>query len=113
TLVDYVARCSLAAINSPPFINDELKGRIPSPFQRRMVAFDIEKTWPALIVEKEYDALLIDLIDESFDLAVYGHSLVTYSDEFRKGEGGGKPERLLGFNSKEKIAHWKNGVDKL
>lgn len=113
TLVDYIARCSLATINSPPLINDELKGRIPSPFQRRMVAFDIEKTWPTLIVEKEYDALLIDLIDERFDVAIYGHSLVTYSDEFKKGEGNYKPERFLEFDSKEKMTHWKNGVDQL
>lgn len=113
TLIDYVARCSLAAINSPPLINDALKSRIISPFQRRMVTFDMEKTWPSLIVEKEYDALLIDLIDERFDIAVYGHSLVTYSDEFKKGEGSFKPERLLSFDSKEKMRHWESGVEQL
>lgn len=44
----------------------------PSPFQRRMVAADLTRQIPELLRTSTADVILIDLVDERFDLAVGG-----------------------------------------
>ncbi|WP_060492574.1 DUF6270 domain-containing protein [Pseudomonas sp. NBRC 111140] len=68
-LTDYFARCSMASLSSAPYENEEALNRIPSDFRRRMVACDFSKK---ILTEAEKlssaDVILIDLIDERFDL---------------------------------------------
>lgn len=66
---EYYARSSMASLCGRPFSDDRVLGKIASPFQRRMVERDFEKSLP-LAVEaiQESDIVIIDLIDERFDL---------------------------------------------
>jgi hypothetical protein len=83
-LVDYYARSSLASLGAKPsYVNDDDLLRIASPFQRRMVARDIQKSfYRDALQAREFDVLLIDLIDERFDLyEIAPDSFVTVSSE--------------------------------
>ena len=83
-LVDYYARSSLASLGSNPSnVNDDDLLRITSPFQRRMVARDIQKSFYCdALQSKEFDVLLIDLVDERFDIfEMAPDSFVTLSSE--------------------------------
>ena len=83
-LVDYYARSSLASLGTKPSnVNDDDLSRITSPFQRCMVARDIQKSFFRDVLQaKKFDVLLIDLIDERFDLyEMAPGSFVTLSSE--------------------------------
>ncbi|WP_299195355.1 DUF6270 domain-containing protein [uncultured Amphritea sp.] len=82
-LVDYYARSSLASLNSqwgcelPVCLNS-----IQSPFQRRMIERDITKSFFKDLDDLDFDILLIDLIDERFNLWVGSQdNIVTLSGE--------------------------------
>lgn len=84
-LVDYYSRSSLASLGTKPLsMNEDELFRIASPFQRRMVTRDIQKSFFCdALDEKKFDVLLIDLIDERFDLyEMAPDSFVTVSSEF-------------------------------
>lgn len=82
-LVDYYARQSFGSLVSQPYSNDAVLQRISSAFRRRMVARDFAKS----ILQTDSgiaraDVILLDLIDERFDLVILptGHVL-THSAE--------------------------------
>lgn len=82
SVVDYYARTSLRSIVSEPVsINDD-HINLSSDFQKNMVKRDFSKTFFSDVTEKEFDYLMIDLVDERFDLIRIGHSLVTRSNEY-------------------------------
>ncbi|WP_426809319.1 DUF6270 domain-containing protein [Pseudomonas sp. WOUb67] len=66
---EYYARSSMASLCSRPFSDETMLEKITSPFQRRMVERDFKKD---LILAAEAlqgsDLVIIDLIDERFDL---------------------------------------------
>lgn len=71
-VVDYYARSSLASLSSEAYENDAALNRISSAFQRRMVANDFSKELLTAGSKLEScDVILIDLIDERFDLVVF------------------------------------------
>lgn len=78
-LVGYIARTSLASAfttrSAPPDII-RLAARIGSAFQRRMVETDLRKRALFLISSARFDYLLVDLIDERFNLARFAGSNV-------------------------------------
>ena len=78
-LVLYFARCSLLSLMSSPveFGDDDLDW--PSNFARRTVKADFEKTFFADLEAKECDTLIVDFVDERWDLLRIGDSLVTCS----------------------------------
>ncbi|WEK29774.1 MAG: DUF6270 domain-containing protein [Candidatus Pseudomonas phytovorans] len=82
-LTDYYARSSMASLYSEPFENDDALSRIPSAFRRRMVACDFSKE--ILSAKDKFcnaDVILIDLIDERFDLiSLPSGQLITNSNE--------------------------------
>ena len=64
----YVARSSLAsALEIQPVQGIELE-KIDSPFQRRMVDIDVNKRLESLLLTTNADFILLDSIDERFDL---------------------------------------------
>ena len=69
-LVDYRARSSLGSSFTPSTINDIHLDNLSSNFQRRIVKTDIEAIFPDLLRKTEYDVLLLDVIDERFDLYI-------------------------------------------
>ena len=64
----YIARSSLASMFARPPFEDGFSMKLTSAFQRRVVAFDLTKAAERLIEEADSDVILIDLIDERFDL---------------------------------------------
>lgn len=83
-LVDYYARSSLASLGTMPIpMQKEDLTKINSSFQRRMVLRDIHKSFLDDLENKEFDVLLLDLLDERFDVwEIHPGSVVTVSSEF-------------------------------
>lgn len=81
-LVDYYARSSLASAFCPLTREENLSHRIVSPFQRRIVKADLDRSFREQLACLDFDVLLIDFIDERFDLFVTddGH-VITLSNE--------------------------------
>ena len=82
-LGEYFARSSVASAgSSAPFDVTGSLEDIQSPFQRRIVEYDVTKAFLSYIAEADFDILLLDFIDERFDLVRDGESVATRSDEF-------------------------------
>lgn len=115
-LTDYFARCSMASLHSAPYENANALKRIPSEFRRRMVAYDFSKQ---ILTEtkklKSADVILIDLIDERFDLVTLptGH-IITNSSELT--ESGLLSDindyQLIKHGSDERRELWLQGMNK-
>jgi hypothetical protein len=69
-LVDYYARSSIASLGARPIEMPSTVQHISSKFQRRMVERDIKKDFLNDLARLQFDVLLIDLIDERFNLYV-------------------------------------------
>lgn len=69
-LIDYYARSSIASLGSRPIEMPSTVQAIASKFQRRMVERDIRKDFLTDLAGLQFDVLLIDLIDERFNLYV-------------------------------------------
>ena len=69
-LVDYYARCSLASLGARPIDMPSSVQNIRSQFQKRMVERDIRKDFLNDLAGFQFDVLLLDLIDERFNLYV-------------------------------------------
>lgn len=118
-LAGYVARTSLASafLTRPaPVAVREKVPRIASRFQRRMVDIDLRKRASAVIQSAEFDFLLLDLIDERFNLARFGGSntapeLFTLSRELAGVCGWSGP--LVAPGTNQHLGAWKRGVGRL
>ena len=76
----YFARSSIASFSAPGMSLHGVELHLDSPFQRRQVEADISSSF--LTYEGITDSILIiDLIDERFDLAETGASIITLSRE--------------------------------
>lgn len=64
----YLARSSLGSMFAQQPFPDGFSARLTSSFQQRMVKADITKSCEALLREADVDLILLDLIDERFDL---------------------------------------------
>jgi hypothetical protein len=78
-LVSYHARCSLLSLMSSPleFGDDDLDW--PSNFAKRTVKADFEKTFFDDLEASKCDTLIVDFVDERWDLLRIGDSIVTCS----------------------------------
>lgn len=77
TLIDYTARTSLASLATAPHKIPLLLDQITSPFQRRMVERDMDKSfWPRL-QQQSFDRLVLDFIDDRFPLFLYDQDTQT------------------------------------
>lgn len=113
TLSEYVARTSLVSGLDGRRFRRPFRGvdtaAIESPFQRRMVEWDLSGTKIVdLLRAGEFDLVLLDLIDERFDLVRQGRRYATRSNEFTRSgfviaDGGGE---LVRARSEEKFALW-------
>lgn len=81
-LTDYFARSSMASAFASLPINDTYTKNLDSDFQRRMVAADLGKKFKEYINSANFDLLLIDFIDERFNLFMFEEGrLCTLSNE--------------------------------
>lgn len=119
-LDDYFARSSLAALTMAPVtLCPSQMQRIASSFQRRTVERETTKDfYRRAIACTEADAILIDMIDERFDIyeAAPG-ALVTVSSELQEsGYLTGKPrngEEWVRSGSGRHRALWRQGLERL
>lgn len=81
-LVLYGSRSSLISVVSDPVPISEDVVALESRFQRRCVVEDFRKTFFARLEEEAPDRLIVDLIDERFDVLATDGSYVTRSSEF-------------------------------
>lgn len=115
-LVNYRARSTMGSAFGPKIDKSQLRGfdieKNPSPFQRRMVKADIEKSLPSDLRQAEFDALILDFIDERFSVARVGAGLVTRSADAVKCGLRCDPSALVHFGSDEHLelfrAGWKS-----
>jgi len=110
-IVAYHARTSFASLMAPPYIDEKILSNIVSPFQRRMVCADTAKTVLQEVQNKDYDVLLIDLIEERYDLSVHGDSIHTRSYEYTNALYHPNDYKILGKYTEDKFEYWKKGFD--
>lgn len=79
----YGARSSVISAVATPVALDPDRVAIDSPWQRRCVLADFGKTFFSSLEERRPDWLLIDLIDERFDVLCTSASFVTRSSAFQ------------------------------
>jgi Family of unknown function (DUF6270) len=81
-VVDYYARSSIASLGARPIEIPPTVQNIRSKFQRRMVERDIRKDFLNDLAGLQFDILLLDLIDERFNLYIDpGGRVCTLSSE--------------------------------
>jgi hypothetical protein len=113
-LVDYYARSSLASVVARPFessIDIQLE-KILSPFQRRMVERDVNKSFFDALDKLEYDILLVDLIDERLNIWVddFDHVITLSSELSQTGFlNEGRIGRVVVSGSEEFWERWVQG----
>lgn len=81
-LAQYTSRTSLASVVADPVAIDPELVRLDSQFQRRCVLEDFDKSFFDRLAADTPDFLIVDLIDERFDLLRTGDSWVTRSSAF-------------------------------
>jgi hypothetical protein len=81
-LSQYTSRSSVISVVATPVPLDPDVVHLDSAFQRRCVTEDFGKTFFSQLKEAEIEWLLIDLIDERFDVVRTGSSCVTRSSAF-------------------------------
>jgi hypothetical protein len=83
SLGHYGARSSLISAVAPPVPIAPARVKISSEWQRRCVLADFRKTFFASLEQTRPDWLVIDLIDERFDVLCTSGSFVTRSSAFQ------------------------------
>ncbi|MEP4888655.1 MAG: DUF6270 domain-containing protein [Aliiglaciecola sp.] len=114
-LIDYTARTSLASLSMKPKKVPEILNNIQSKFQKRMVERDMTKRFWHSLENANNDILIIDLIDDRFDLKVLDDgSAHTISSEYKKASKGSEYiSRIIGHGSKEFQSLWDTGLNRL
>ena len=83
-LKTYIARQSIISSIDKPIKCCEEDIKLNSPFQRRMVLWDLKKNAFELLSSDNSRYLIIDFIDERLGLCKLNGSVVTCSTEFKK-----------------------------
>jgi hypothetical protein len=82
TLVQYAARSSIVSAVADPVAVDERRVHLDSAFQRRCLLEDFNKTFFVNLEHADPDWLVVDLIDERFNLLRTPVSYLTQSSAF-------------------------------
>ena len=112
-IIDYVARTSIASLSAEPYVDENIVKNIPSKWQQRMVLGDMNKSFFSKLLNTSFDVLLIDLIDERFNLSIKGQSVHTISSEYKKALYTPNSYRSIKRFSDEKFRLWEKGLEKL
>lgn len=113
-LVSYFARSSLASLASRPANLPSTAKQVLNNFRLRMVAADHDKTTPRKLADLDYDVLILDLIDERFNLLEQSDgSIVTLSTEYMVAVGNKPVGRVVKSGSERHIDLWRKGVGRL
>ncbi|KRC54014.1 hypothetical protein ASE19_08035 [Nocardioides sp. Root79] len=103
----YFARSALASVMSPtPFTGVDLSA-ISSPFQRSVVAMDLEKAFVPWLETADVDLLVVDCIEERFALVVAPDGgTATRSSEFVSAGADISHCELVRPNTPDALARW-------
>ncbi|MFJ4232121.1 DUF6270 domain-containing protein [Cellulosimicrobium cellulans] len=113
-LAVYVARTSLGSAFGKPSALAYDAEREGSPFRRRMVEIDLGKRLEGLLREERWDVLVIDFVDERFDLAPdVGGGIATVSPELCTGCLISPSTQVIRSGSSDHFALWVEGVKTL
>lgn len=109
-LNDYFARSSLASSMSSIKIDNIPTKNIASSFQRRMVESDLNKDLYQVIKNSNYDILLLDFIDERFDLWISPKGAVcTISNELLTSGCTPPKNEVIKSGSEQWFSYWESG----
>ena len=84
TMNQYFARTSLISLYSPSLDIKKEGINLDSQFQQRIVFFDLNKVFRSHIATSNTSFLLIDFIDERFDVLKHRDSFLTKSSEYQR-----------------------------
>ena len=111
-LSSYIARSSFGSQFCGNVTNDKYSFQLASPFQARMVANDLNKLAKSQLLSSDYDLVLIDLIDERFDLCISpNNQIATLSSELLKTDflQCNPSWKRITSGTIEHFEYWKNG----
>ena len=113
----YAARSSIASIYSGDPINCD-DSDVLSPgiglFEQKMILWDLRKTVKELIRQKNYDYLILDCIDERFNLCTFDKKIFTLSNYMQNSSFYKKMSNqttIIYRNSDESLQLWRQAVD--
>lgn len=113
-VAEYIARSSIASAFHETVVAECWLSAIKcieSPFQRRMVECDLRKLAKQRLLASSADVVLVDLIDERFNLVALGGAFATWSSEFSKlGFDPADFAAVLGIGSDERKLLWQAGA---
>jgi hypothetical protein len=115
-LVNYLARTSMASIGMPMVEDEKVRRKvaeIASPFQQRMLLNDLDKTTMSLIKTTPHDILLLDFVDERFNLLLSGRSLFSFSGELEKSGVEAEERVVVTPDSESFLSLWLAGLGRL
>lgn len=110
-IVRYYARSSFASLATKPFVEEDVLEKIPSAFQRRCARWDMDKSFWQYLKEASFDILLLDLIDDRFNL--YRHSkqsVSTISVGYKEAKLNLQMQNIIFARSKEYTELWRKGL---
>ncbi|MFD6177811.1 DUF6270 domain-containing protein, partial [Isoptericola sp. NPDC060282] len=112
-LAGYFARTSLASAFAERSNARYDPARESSPFRRRMVEADLTKVLSTGLTDVAWDLLVVDLIDERFDLIVDGSGgVATRSNELLTGYTASSEDRIVQSGSAEHFERWTAGFQR-
>lgn len=115
-LVNYTARTSLASLACKPHFDVALLGQIKSKFQRNMVERDMRKSFWEAFGKDGSRLLILDLIDDRFDLAIFADmGANTLSAEYKKVRAATscRYKKIIASRSSRYVDLWKRGYERL
>jgi len=109
-VVDYFARTTLISLMSHPLPIEEIN--LNSEFQKRIVKRDFDKNFFEELKKANFDFLIIDFIDERFNVLKYSDSYITRSSEFvNAGLDDSYDFEPVNKNTDEYKDNWKKAAD--
>ncbi|MDG4658134.1 DUF6270 domain-containing protein [Ectobacillus antri] len=112
TINYYQARTSLVSLMSPSLKVKETDIALTSAFQKRMVLGDCNKTFFKQIALRKPEYLIIDFIDERFDVIQSGNAFVTRSREFINSKLSQNIRKHARFSVEEREELWNDAVQR-
>lgn len=113
----YSARSSLvSAFARRPTNLSGASALVRSSFQRRMLEADAQKSLPNVLRSVPYDLLLVDIVDERFNVLARGEERLTDSPGLRESEFVAKRSaawRRIDSGSDEHFEGWANALDRM
>jgi uncharacterized protein DUF6270 len=114
--VAHVARTSLASVGMQPVDDRQVREKVVGLGdlnQRRILLNDLDKTTLVEIDAVPHDVLLLDLIDERFNLAVSGSTFFSLSNEIENAGVSAEGRNVVTPDSEAFGALWMLGLDRL